>query len=271
MLQERPGDHKILAIASDFHLGVPNKEKSREREKRIIRWLGHIEDRLGVLILLGDIFDYWFEYKFVVPKGYVRFLGRLAELSDKGVQLIFFGGNHDMWMGSYFEEELGALVLRDPVSFTFQGKSYYMHHGDGLGPGDKLYKAVQKIFESKTLKGPYRNIHPDLSSRFAHFWSDSSRKINHENDLEFYGENEWLWAWAKEIERIKHHDFYVFGHRHLPMDLPVGNQGARYINTGEWLNYNSYLLADERQTNLHYFEQKEKIHLNHPIVSEQAC
>ncbi|QRR01974.1 UDP-2,3-diacylglucosamine diphosphatase [Dyadobacter sandarakinus] len=236
-------------FCSDFHLGVPSVAESQERERKIVSWLESIEHNAQVIFLVGDIFDFWFEYKKVVPKGFVRVLGKLAELSDKGVELIIFTGNHDMWMSGYLTEELGATIYRDPVSFEFASVSgirkIYIGHGDGLGPGDHTYKFLKKIFENSFFKLLFCLFHPDLGLWIAHAWSRRSR-LSHVNKGEerFLGEDhEWLFQYCREVEQHSHHDFYVFGHRHLVLDMKV-NAGSRYINLGEWVKQQHYAVFD---------------------------
>ncbi len=246
-------------FSSDYHLGVPNGEKSRERERLIIQWLETIRQDAQVIFLVGDIFDFWFEYGQVVPKGFVRILGKLAELSDEGIELIVFTGNHDMWMFGYLTTELGATIYRQPVHFavtdsTGAASSILVGHGDGLGPGDKVYKVLKKIFANSFFQMLFRVVHPDVGMWIANTWSKRSRAANIKKGEErFMGEeNEWLLIYCKEIERKSHHDFYVFGHRHLPLDLPV-SPTSRYINLGEWVTQQTYAEFDGSSMKLKEF------------------
>lgn len=241
---------KQIYFCSDFHLGVPGKLDSRSREKMIVSWLSGIQPNVHTLFLVGDIFDFWFEYKQVVPKGFVRLLGKLAELSDAGVQLIFFTGNHDMWMRDYFSVELNAEILREPKGYLVrQGSSetsLLVGHGDGLGPGDNFYKSLKQLFESPVARWGFRQIHPDLGVGLAQKWSRNSRLANKEKgEDEFRGaEFEWLYSYAKEVEAVSHHDYYLFGHRHLPLDLKISDT-SRYINLGEWFSKQTYAVLDK--------------------------
>ncbi len=246
--------HQKAYFASDFHFGTPDYTSSRKREKKVIRWLETIQEDAAMLWLLGDLFDFWFEYKYTIPKGYVRFLGKLATLRDQGLPIYFFTGNHDMWMFDYFTQELGIPVLYHPVSVTINQKKLYIGHGDGLGPGDNTYKLIKKFFKSKTCQWLFSKIHPDLGMGLAQYWSRSSRQKNLRKDESFQGkEKEWIYLHCCEIEQRQHHDFYVFGHRHLPLDLPV-QEHSRYINIGEWLTHNTYGVFDGFDMTIQQFE-----------------
>lgn len=241
--------NKKIYFASDFHLGYPDHQTSLVRERKVVAWLDSIKNDAQVVFLVGDIFDFWFEYKNVVPKGFVRLLGKLAELSDAGVEVIIFAGNHDIWMFDYFTKEMGIKVYREFQEYTIQkenhSKNFYVVHGDGLGPGDFGYKYLKKVFESKLSQWAFGWIHPHAGMTLATWWSGSRKdeeRINEE--LKFRGDGEWLWSFAKEQEALKHHDFYIFGHRHLLLDLPV-SENSRYINLGQWAydDENSYHFA----------------------------
>jgi UDP-2,3-diacylglucosamine hydrolase len=238
-----PSDKKIY-FASDFHLGVPNYASSLEREKRIIIWLDQIKRDAHSIYLLGDIFDFWFEYKHAIPKGFIRFQGKLAELRDAGIPIYFFTGNHDMWMFDYFTKELDIVIYREPQILQINDKVLLIGHGDGLGPGDSMYKIQKKFFNSKVCQWLFARIHPNLGMSIAQLWSKQSRLANTKREEKFNGEeNEFLLSYCKTIEKETHHDFYVFGHRHLPLDLEVG-VNSRYINLGEWVHFNTYAEFD---------------------------
>ncbi len=246
-------DNEKVYFASDFHLGAPNFEKSREREDRIIRWLDQIKSDAKAVFLVGDLFDFWFEYKQTVPKGHTRFLGKLAELSDSGIELHVFVGNHDLWMFGYFEQELNAKVYHEPISLQINNKSLFVGHGDGLGPGDKGYKKLKKMFTNKFFQWAFNWLHPDVGIAIANSWSSKSRAQANHVEQKFLGEDEWLWQFAKDQEKLQHHDYYLFGHRHLPLDLEVA-ENSRYINIGEWLSHNSYGTFEDSELKLCYFE-----------------
>jgi UDP-2,3-diacylglucosamine hydrolase len=247
-----PSDKKLY-FASDFHLGIPDAARSREREAKIVRWLESVEDSAHMIFLVGDIFDFWFEYKYVVPKGFVRLQGKLAELVDNGIPVVFFTGNHDMWMFRYFTDELSIPVLREPTTFAVNGKLLMVGHGDGLGPGDYKYKFLKKIFANPLCQWLFARVHPNLGMGIANAWSQGSRAASTKKGEErFMGDDEWIWSYCKEVEARQHHDFYVFGHRHLPLELAVG-QSARYINLGEWLHHCTYASFDGETMRLEKF------------------
>ena len=246
---------KCIYFASDFHLGVPTEAASREREDRIIRWLDHIAPTAQEIFIVGDIFDFWFEYRHAIPKGFIRFQGKIAELADSGIKIHFFTGNHDMWMFDYFPKELGVSMYREPVEFSWNDKTFMIGHGDGLGPGDKQYKFLKRVFAARWSQWSFARLHPNFGIGLANFWSRKSRAKTGKTDEKFLGEeNEWLFIHCKEQEAIKHHDYYVFGHRHLPLDMKV-NEHSRYINLGEWLNYNTYAVFDGNYVKLKSWEK----------------
>lgn len=233
-------DSKKIYFASDQHFGAISSEKSLPREKVFVSWLDSIKHDVDVLFLLGDLFDFWHEYKYVVPKGFVRVLGKLAELKDAGVEIHFFVGNHDLWMTDYFEKELNIPVYHKPKEFTLQGKTFLIGHGDGLGPGDKGFKFMKKIFTNPLCKWLFRWLHPDIGMRFGMYLSRENKSVSGDEDVHFLGgDKEFLILYCKEILTQKHYDYFVFGHRHLPMifDLP---QNSKYVNTGDWITYNTY-------------------------------
>jgi UDP-2,3-diacylglucosamine hydrolase len=246
---------KKLFFASDFHLGAPNYSASKLREQRIIRWLNQISDEAAAIFLVGDIFDFWFEYGEVIPKGFIPFISKLSQLRDRGIPILFFTGNHDLWMGDYFTAELGIPVYTHPIEISVQGKKILVGHGDGLGPGDHTYKFLKKVFTNPLAQWMFRWLHPDLGIRLAKAWSRKSRITNlSKNESHFLGEDEWLWQYCKELEQRLHHDFYIFGHRHLPLQLEVG-KNATYFNLGEWVSQYTYLEFDGKDANLRTFEK----------------
>jgi UDP-2,3-diacylglucosamine hydrolase len=244
---------KKIYFASDFHLGSPNHQQSRMREDRIIRWLNFIEPTCSELFLMGDVFDFWFEYKMVIPKGYARLQGKLATMSDAGIKIYFFKGNHDMWVYDYFTTELGMQIISDDFEMERNGKQFYLHHGDGLGPGDHKYKFLRKIFRNPVCQWLFSLVPPRIGIGIANAWSDNSRtKKAHAFTVP---EDEWLFIHATEQLQKKHYDYFIFGHRHLPLDLKVGSN-SRYVNTGEWMNYSSYAVFDGNELALKYFEKE---------------
>ena len=235
---------KNVYFASDQHLGAPNYEHSLAREKHFVKWLDQVKEDAAAIYLLGDLFDFWFEYKTAVPKGYVRVLGKLAELTDSGVPITFFTGNHDMWMFDYLPKEIGIELHRDPIEKEIGSKQFYIGHGDGLGPGDHGYKFIKKVFRNPLCQWLFARLHPNFGIGLANYFSSKSRIANADSDKEFLGEeNEWLAIYAKEQLERKHFDFFVFGHRHLPLDLKVGEK-SRYINLGEWVTDFTYGVFD---------------------------
>lgn len=245
---------KNIYFASDFHLGTPNYADSRAREQLIVSWLNFIEPSCSELFLIGDIFDFWFEYAKVIPKGFIRLQGKLASMADSGIKIYFFKGNHDMWVRDYFTQEIGMEVISDEMIMERGGKKFYLHHGDGLGPGDRKYKFLRKIFRSPFCQWLFARLHPNLGIGIATGWSKSSRAASNPEEV-FFGINyEWLAVYSKNILQKEYFDYFIYGHRHLPMDLDLGG-GSRYINTGEWLKYNSYAVFDGVELKLEYYNQ----------------
>ena len=243
---------KRVYFASDFHLGVPDPATSRDRERHIVRWLDAAAKDAEHIFLVGDIFDFWFEYREVIPKGYTRLLGKLAELRDKGIGISVFIGNHDMWMDGYFKDELDIPVHYEPKTYNIGGKRFYIGHGDGLGPGDHGYKMLKKIFRNPVCRALFSLIHPSWGIGLANYFSRKSRAATGMELEKFLGEeNEWLAIYSKEILQQSHFDYFIFGHRHLPLDLQVGAD-SRYINLGDWLYYCSYAVFDGNTTSLLY-------------------
>ena len=226
-----------IYFASDFHLGIPNIEESHKREKRIVSWLTEIEQEAKAIYLLGDIFDFWFEYKTVVPKGFVRLLGKLASLTDNGTKIHLFVGNHDLWANDYLEKEIGIIIHHKPKIIEEQGRKIFIGHGDGLGEGDYLYKLIRKIFTSEICQWVFARLHPNLALTLANAWSNSSRK-KHEASF-ISEEKEILFCYSKKKQEITPVDYYIFGHRHIPLQLKI-DKNATYINLGDWITHNTY-------------------------------
>ena len=251
--------HKKIYFASDFHLGAPNHTESMVRERRLVRWLESIRHDAQMICLVGDLFDFWYEHRRVVPQGFVRFMGKLAELTDAGIQIIAFPGNHDMWMSGYFEKELNIQTFREPLqlSVSAQGSTtrFFITHGDGRGPGDNSYKVLQRVFESRLARWSFGNIlHPDWALWLGQTWASYSwRKNDKEIKPKFLGEEkEWLLLYAKEEEKKAHHDYYVFGHRHIELDYPV-NDKSRIFILGDWIVDNTYAIFDGKTMKLHNY------------------
>lgn len=241
---------KKVYFASDNHLGAPNHEASLPREKKFVAWLDHVKEDAAAIYLMGDLFDFWFEYKKVVPKGFTRTLGKLAELSDSGIAITYFVGNHDLWMNGYFEEELNIPVFHKPQHLEINGTSFFIGHGDGLGPGDKGFKRMKKVFTNPFCKWLFRWLHPDLGVRLGQYMSVSNKLISGDEDANFLGEeNEWLVQYCKRKLEAQHYDYFVFGHRHLPLEIPL-NDKSTYFNLGDWINYYTYAVFDGEKLSL---------------------
>lgn len=234
---------KKVYFASDFHLGTPDYKSSLAREKKLVKWLEKIARDAEAIFLLGDIFDFWFEYNLAIPKGFVRFQGKLAELADNGVKIYLFSGNHDMWMFDYFPKEFGIPVYHNPIELVINNTKFYVGHGDGLGPGDKQYKQLKKIFKNKLSQRSFAMLHPSIGVGIAHKWSKKSRLASSKNEETFHGDNEHLLIYCKELESKQHHDYYIFGHRHLILDMEVA-PNSRYLNSGDWVNHANYIVFD---------------------------
>ena len=252
------GKGKIY-FASDFHLGVPDYERSLKREKLFVSWLDEIKKDASIIFLMGDVFDFWFEYKTVIPKGYVRLLGKLAELSDSGIQIHLFRGNHDIWAFDYLSKELNVHLHRKPMITKFGNKNFYLAHGDGLGPGDHGYKFLKKVFEFKPNQFLFRWLHPDLGTRMGLYFSGKSR-IAHiardgkpENKLPL--EKEMLYVYADEtLKEIPNLNYFVFGHMHIPIQHPL-NKDCELIVLGDWITNFSYAVFDGEQMHLKFYQK----------------
>ena len=248
----QPG--KKIYFLSDFHLGAPDYSASLIREKKIVRFLDSIENDAEQIFIVGDIFDFWYEYKKVIPKGHVRLLGKLAELSDAGIQLHFFVGNHDMWVKDYFVEELKMKVYFEPQTFEWNDKKFYIGHGDGLGPGDKGYKMMKKVFRNPLCQWLFGQLHPSWGIGLANYFSRKSREKTGDSDKTFLGEdNEWLIIYSRSILAKQHFDFFIFGHRHLPLDIKL-SQNSRYFNLGDWIRSFTYAVFDGNAVELKNWE-----------------
>ncbi len=253
-------------FASDFHLGGEATEaERREKERRVVRWLDVVREDAAEIYLVGDVFDFWFEYRTVVPKGFVRLLGKLAEIRDAGIPIYFFTGNHDMWVFRYFEDELGIPTYRQPIRRQINGKRFVIGHGDGLGPGDYGYKFIKRVFSSTLCQWLFARLHPNFGIGMANYWSGKSRSTNPAAPQFLGQEQEWLITYCNEQIEREAIDYFVFGHRHLPIDFLLENGRSRYINLGEWINYNSYAIFDGQDLEIRFFErQAGKVFGNRP-------
>lgn len=249
---------KNIYFASDFHLGLDGDGRSAAREESVVRWLESIAHDAAEIYLVGDIFDFWFEYSHVIPKGYSRFLATIAQLRREGIPISFFTGNHDMWMFDYFEKEYGIPVFREPVEREFSGKHFIIGHGDGLGPGDHRYKMLKKVFANPACQWAFGWLHPNVGMGIARFWSKKSRMANKDAEHFLGPDKEWLVQYCEDY--IKEHnapDYFIFGHRHLPIDYTLSNGVTRYVNLGEWVYSRSYGVFDGTTLELRFFENPD--------------
>ena len=246
--------HKNIYFLSDFHLGAPNAEASLVREKKIISFLDEIKNQAAEIFILGDMFDFWFEYKNVVPKGYTRLLGKLAQITDAGIPIHFFVGNHDMWMKDYFQKELNIKVYFNPQEFNLLGKEFLIGHGDGLGPGDNGYKFLKKIFRNKFSQFLFGILPPVVGIGLANYFSRKSRAQTGSTDEVYLGDDkEWLIAYCREVLTKEHYDYFVFGHRHLPIEFKL-NENSTYINLGDWIKHFTYADFNGQSLTLHTYQ-----------------
>jgi UDP-2,3-diacylglucosamine hydrolase len=228
-----------IFFASDFHLGLPAGTPPLEREKKVVTWLNSIADKAKEIYLLGDIFDFWWDYKLVVPKGFTRFLGTVASITDSGIPVHFFTGNHDMWVGNYLADECGLIIHPSPISTEFDGRRFHLAHGEGLGTKDKAYKILLSIFRNKPLQKMYSALHPSIGVGIGHSWSLNSR-LGKGINMEFLGEEkEDLIRYAKSILENEKIDYFIFGHRHLAMTY-ILKQGTEILFLGDWITSGNY-------------------------------
>jgi len=244
---------KKIYFASDQHFGVPDLESSLVRERHFVKWLDMAKQDAEAIYLLGDLFDFWFEYKTAVPRGFTRVLGKIAEITDSGIPVYFFRGNHDMWTFDYLEKELGVILYNDPIEVKINGKKFMIGHGDGLGPGDFWYKRIKKFFANPLMQWCFARLHPNFGIGLAHYFSRRSRAANATADKEYHGDDqEWLVLYVKDELKKKHYDYFVFGHRHYAMDLEL-KENSRYINLGDWVVDFTYAVFDGNQMELKEF------------------
>ena len=244
---------KIYFI-SDVHLGLYPQSKSREREKLLVEWMDTIKHETAELYLMGDIFDFWHEYKHVIPKGFTRFFGRLAEMADGGTKMYFFSGNHDIWTYRYLNDELGIEIHHKPLIKEINGLRFFLAHGDGLGPGDNGYKLLKGAFRNKFLQFVFARLHPNFALWLGKTWSKNSRYSKGIVAEEFAGEEgELQLLYAKTELKKQHYDFFVFGHRHIPWDIKLGDK-CRVINLGDWIYSFTYGVLDGKNFELKQFK-----------------
>jgi UDP-2,3-diacylglucosamine hydrolase len=251
--------HRKIYFASDFHLGSPDHDRSLVREKKLVAWLDMARKDAAEIFLMGDLFDFWFEYKTAVPRGYTRLLGKLSEITDAGIPVHLFKGNHDMWAFDYLTRELNIQLHREPEFREFNGKHFYLAHGDGLGPGDHGYKFIKKVFANSVNQWLFRQLHPDMGIRMALFWSRKSRSASNEKEkkeqdltLKLIGQR--ITCHSEEL--IKHHqdlDYLIYGHYHYPLDISLTGH-ARQIVLGDWITHFTYAVFDGENLELKPFE-----------------
>lgn len=250
--------NKKIYFVSDFHLGLDmSQQSSQAREEVIIRWLDQVATDADELYLLGDIFDYWFEYRSGIPTGFEKFLEKIKDLRNGGLPIFFFTGNHDLWMKSYFLEEFGIPIYHEPITKRIGDKNFYLGHGDGLGPGDSTYKLLKKVFRNPVCQFAFSLIPSKLGLGMMRYFSKQSRE-KYAEPIEFLGEDkEALIVYANEHLAVHEIDYYIFGHRHLPIDHKLRDNKARYINLGEWLSFRSYAVLDEGELQIKFFENPD--------------
>lgn len=254
MIDIKLNPSKRIYFCSDNHLGSPNRNLSLEREKIFITWLDQIKKDAQAIFFLGDLFDFWFEYKKVVPKGFTRLFGKLAELTDSGIDLFFFVGNHDCWIGNYFEDELGIKVFHKKVDLNIDNYNILIGHGDGLGPGDNKYKFLKLLFRNPILKKLFSFVHPDIGISLGNFLSQKNKILSGNKKVFESEDKEMLFSYCKNVLKTKYYHFFIFGHRHIPLELDLGNN-SKYFNTGDWITHFSYLVYDGNSFNLNYFNK----------------
>lgn len=237
---------KNTYFVSDFHLGIPNHQESAIREKLIVSFLNSIKPQCAELYIVGDIFDFWFEYKTVVPKGFVRLLAKLAEFVEDGIPVHIFHGNHDLWQFGYLEQEIGCKVYSKPIIKTIAGKKLYIGHGDGLGPKQHKFKFILSVYRNYFFQRLFAFFHPNIGIGLANYFSQKSKEETYSDNHAFYGENEFLIQHARNFLKHEHIDYFIFGHRHLPMMYRLNKQ-SNYVNLGDWIEYNTYLQVSENE------------------------
>jgi len=239
-----------IYFASDFHLGSPNRQESLKREKKICLWLDSIKSNAKEIYLVGDIFDFWFEYQSVIPKGFERLKGKLCELTDDGIKIHFFPGNHDLWTFGYLEEELGLIIHKKPLITEINGQKFYIAHGDGLGKGDFTYKIIKKIFNNPFCQYLFSIIHPSIGIWLAKAWSKKSRIKGGFNKSKFIQKK--LINYSKEILKNQNINYFIYGHIHEPIEIKL-NTTTKYINIGDWITHFSFLELDKSNLLIKYF------------------
>jgi len=255
---KRPG--KVYFV-SDCHFGIPDRTSSRARERLFMDWLEESAKDAAAIYILGDLFDFWFEYRTVVQKGYTRLLGELARITDRGIPVHFFRGNHDVWAFSYLSDEAGLTIHDNQFVTEIEGRTFFLAHGDGLGRGDNGYKFVRKVFRSRVNQWLFRWLHPDLGTAMGLYWSGKSR-LAHENkgirDVNEKGIKR-LTGYCHEVLKEKPGiDYFIFGHIHLPRITSL-EPASSYVSLGDWMTHFSYAVFDGRTMELLHYPDKKPI------------
>jgi len=227
-----------VTFFSDVHLGFGSREAEKARENRLLAFLEAVRPHTEQLFILGDLFDFWFDYRTVIPRGFHRTLAALQAYTDGGRPVHYLVGNHDCWMGDFFATEIGARVYEEPFEIALQGKRLLLHHGDGLAQKDLGYRLIKPVLRSKFNRALYRWLHPDIGVRLARGSSRSSREYTSTKD---YGESPGMEEFARR--RIEGGvDYVLMGHLHTPVYKPMGS-GA-YVNLGDWMEHSTYAVLD---------------------------
>ena len=242
-----------IYFVSDVHLGAPALNNNREREILFTRWLDEIKNDVEELYLLGDIFDFWYEYKKVIPRGFSRVIGRIAEISDKGVPVHFFQGNHDLWAYDYFSTEFGVELHRKEIVKEIRGKKFFLAHGDGLDKADKGYILLKKIFTNRNIQWLFSRLHPNFAFWLAHKWSASRRLSKVNSEEVFMADMDGMYKFAADFLKSEAVDYFVMGHRHKMVDEKI-DEHSRFILLGDWIKYFSYGVFDGEKFELKKYE-----------------
>ena len=247
--------NKKVYFSSDNHLGSPNHKDSLVREKIFVSWLNKIKSDAQVIFLLGDLFDFWFEYHYTVPKGFTRVLGKLSELCDSGIKIYFFTGNHDYWMKDYFKKEIGITVIKKPTEFKINNKLFFIGHGDGLGPGDLKYKFLKRIFRNPFFIFLFRINYSWFGVPLGNFLSRNNKRLSGITEKFISKEKEMIYHFCKKKLKSSYYDFFIFGHRHLPLKIDLENNST-YYNSGDWINHYTFIVFNGNNCEIEYFKVK---------------
>jgi len=249
-------NNKKIYFLSDAHLGLPNDEESLVREKLLVEWLEKVRKDAEEIYLVGDIFDFWFEHKRVVPRGFTRVLGKISEICDSGIPVHYFTGNHDLWIFNYLPKETGVILHRERVILESNGKRFFIAHGDGLGSKDYGFKFLKKIFLNKICQWFFKRLHPNFTMWIGINWSRGSRYNDKPKNLKFLGENkERLLAYAKQKLKEQHYDYFIFGHRHVPYEFQL-QDNSKFINLGDWITNFTYAEFDGQELHLKHYKKE---------------